>query len=401
VSNSLEGACAGNAKVSSDGEHVFINHNSEARSVGFFTVIATSQSGEVLFTSDGDATQPYGPLGIYHNPIQGAYEGGLGNTNDILLWSYQPKPGETTIDNGGSFAFQFPFPASEPMAIKTLLPNNERNIPAPDWQVVSAPAITNQGLTCYFTVSRSEFRVWNGEVGTKGSYFDRRASANQRGFEAGFPRSTPGQTTVALSSDPVEPQIFSGVASKFFVSMDYQLNILWENPTFSTVMAEGRVSPDDERVYYAEQNGIMYSALTSDGTLNWEVPIGSFTYSEFSLSPDGDYLFYGDTLGNVVAWKIAAPPPTEAPSTFPTTVPSASPSVAPVPSTDTPTGMPSAATEAPSPEVGMLVTPAPTKSPTPAPTAGNNPTTGMPTSGASLVAGLSAVACAVASAVLL
>lgn len=49
---------------------------------------------------------PYGAVGVSHFPSQGKYPGGLGNFNDIFVWSTSDEFGRAP--NGYSRAFQLP-----------------------------------------------------------------------------------------------------------------------------------------------------------------------------------------------------------------------------------------------------------------------------------------------------
>lgn len=347
MTEALPGHCSGDPKIGTDGKYIYINSNSDAGSSGHFNLISTN--GTVLFTSENDdATDfPFGPVGCYNKPIQGAYAGGEANWNDICVWGSTLLPDTASVYFGATYAFQMSFDQTAPFAIRPLLPNDSRGLAGPEWQVVSAPLLTNEGLDAYWSVSRGQFRAWVGAPGQEGTYFDRRAVVSQKSFPSAQPRFIPNKNTlVKTSASP--PQLFAGLASQNFVSMDFELNEVWVNPTVSLVLAEARVSPDNERIYYTQQAGDITSANTADGEINWAVSIGSFTMSEFSMSPDGGTLYLGTTQGKIVAWDVGLPPPSEAPSEVPSDVPSAAPSRGPSPPTLFPSFAPSDKSEAPS-----------------------------------------------------
>ena len=145
--------------VSNDGAFVFLTHNSAEETVGHFTIL-NGETGEIFFTQSYDDA-PFAPLGIYHNPETGYYDGGQNNRNDIMVWSVQPKPTDTAVGPGATFAFQFPVGfdgvGSDNLGF-TKLGTTVKN-----FQAIHKPAFADGGRTLYWGTSRSQFRCWIGE----------------------------------------------------------------------------------------------------------------------------------------------------------------------------------------------------------------------------------------------
>ena len=82
--------------------------------------------------------------------------------------------------------------------------------------------------------------------------------------------------------------------------------LIVSNPLFST---------EGDRVYFAEDRGVIFSVDPQTGDKYFEKSTGAPLVSNFALSNDGAFLYYGDQIGTVVAWKVAeeAIPPTPAP----------------------------------------------------------------------------------------
>ena len=161
-SSQLEGVGSGTPVSSASGEQVFLTHNSNFGSTGHFTVLLASMGGQTLF-SQQNTTNPFSPVGVYHNPAEGYYDGGEGNTNDIVLWSFQPKPGDSSVGVGATFAFQLPiaYPDKNPTSY-ILLGAEPRN-----FQSIVKPVITNEGRSAYFGTSRSGYSCWVGVANLK------------------------------------------------------------------------------------------------------------------------------------------------------------------------------------------------------------------------------------------
>jgi len=350
VSTPLEGAAAGSPLASFDGRYVFLTHNSNVNSVGHFSALDTLDASFLnpVFPlySEFNKTNPFSPPGIHHNPAEGFYDGGQMNTNDIVVWAHAPNPLERRVGNGMTFVFQLPLGYAAPNqqasiarqadqddGVTDLTEQNQSDMSrkifwiilganVKDWQSVSAPVLTNQGRSIYWSVTRSQFRAWVGQAGTNVARFNRGRTSSPE-FERGSPRYAPSPNTPALSSSTTEPMIFAGTASEEFVKMNYLMDddsALVRNTT-SRVRARAHVSPDDKFVYFSEFAGIVHQASTDDLVDNWSVSETGALDGEFALTSDGTMLIVGDVTGRVFAYQVAkmpTPSPTLSPTLPPT-----------------------------------------------------------------------------------
>ena len=328
ASEKLDGLPCGTPVVSSDGQYVFLTHNSNSSTVGHFTILDGNNSG-AIFHNETNSTSPFAPLGIFHSPDEGYYDGGQSNTNDILVWSVQPKPNDTSVGPGATFVFQFPrgFPAVAGVSVgSALLGTDVKN-----FQAITRPVITNRGRSMYWGVTRSQMRAWVGEAGQTRYWFNRPTTA-QASLSRGSPPMQAVFAPVALTSDISQPVIFGGSASTEFARLNYNFSDVLVVKTTSLVKTEARVSPDDSVVYYVEYNGILHQASTADLMDTWVYDLKIPIEGEFALKTDGTTLYIADVTGYITAFRVADTPteaPSKSPSRGPTLAPSATPSRAP------------------------------------------------------------------------
>lgn len=340
VSIPLEGAAAGSPLTSYDGRYVYLTHNSNFMSIGHFTVLdilgATTDTAIFPLYSEFNQTNPFSPPGIYHNPAEGYYDGGQGNTNDIVVWAHAPNPTEGGVGSGASFVFQFPmnYVGSSQAEARQADGQNQLSMPlywnilgdeVKNWQSTSAPVLANYGRSLYWSVSRSQFRAWVGQAGSNVERFSRFRTSSPS-FRRGNPPYVAPPNSPALSSNSTEPMIFVGSAGNEFVKMDYLMTedtAIIRN-TASSVSSRAIVSPDDEYVYFTEFTGFLHQARTSDLEDAWVQGGTAPLDGEFSLTSDGTMLIVGDVTGKITAYKVASSPtapPTLAPTLAPTSEP--------------------------------------------------------------------------------
>ncbi|CAB9525684.1 expressed unknown protein [Seminavis robusta] len=348
ISAPLEGAAAGSPLASFDGRYVFLTHNSNVMQVGHFSVLdsfgATNETAVLPLYSEFNTTSAFSPPGIYHRPEEGYYDGGQGNTNDIVLWSHAPNPAEDRVGFGAAFVFQFPLgyvAPNQPVSIGRQSDQNPSGVDGfdantgrrlfwiilgdqtRDWQAVSAPVLTNLGRSLYWSVSRSQFRAWVGQAGTSSARFNRGKTAGPQ-FSRGSPRYAACPNTPALSSSTTQPMVFAGTASTEFVKMNYLLDEEVVRNTTSFVSARAVVSPDDKFVYYTEFSGTLHQASTEDLEDTWNITNLGVLNGEFAMTKDGSMIIVGDVTGYVMAYQVASmptPSPTASPTANPTAIP--------------------------------------------------------------------------------
>jgi hypothetical protein len=324
VSEQVPGVASGDPVSSGDGSYAFLTHNSDFKTKGHFTILS---AGGTVFYTEASTNSSYAPLGIYHNPPEGYYDGGAFNTNDIMVWSLQPKPEDTAVGDGATFAFQFPmdFPASGPGNV-TMLGTEIR-----DFQAITKPVFANEGRSLYFSHSRSAFTCWLGTAGLARGYFSRAAAATL-GFTRGVPPYQAIYAPPALSSNSAQPFVFGGTAAAEFVKLAYDLSAPVVIPTTSLVQTQAIVAPEDSSVYYVETNGIIHNADFDSISDIWTYQLAGQVLGQMAMKANGSVLYVADANGLVQALQIAETPTTPAPSGMPSglSVPSDSPSMSPI-----------------------------------------------------------------------
>jgi hypothetical protein len=313
-SSVFNGACSGTPVIGEDGSFVYFTRNTIAD--GYFTILAADLDG-IAYFDDHTQPRPFAPPGIYHNPAEGYYLGGAGNTNDLVIFASTGFYGEMGVDVGSLFAFQLPLLDAEPAV--TLMNN------ASSWYSFSAPKITNSGYSMYMTSSRNQFRAWVGSVGDKTNQFHKLSTET-----VSFPRAIPAwlapTASVALSNSPSKPMVFGGAATDIMVGYTFDMKEMWTVASSSSIQVAAKVSTQDDRVYWVEENGMVHSSNTASGIDFWAVQLSTAPVrSDFAQTSDGSTLFFTDVDGNMIAWSVAVVP-TRTPTTAPTGIFSPSPS---------------------------------------------------------------------------
>jgi len=366
-SSIFDGACSGTPVVGEDGTLVYFTRNTAT--TGSFTILSAGLNGTAYFNNFTEP-RPFAPPGIYHSPTEGYYLGGDGNSNDIVIFSNTAFYGETTVGVGSLFAFQSPL-FGEPPSV-TLLNN------ATTWYSFSPPKITNNGYSMYIPVSRSQFRAWVGAAGDNLNQFHRLPTATIQ-----FPRGNPAwlapYASVALSSSPTKPMVFGGTAAYLMVGYTFDMKEMWKVASTSNIRAEAKVSPQDDRVYWVEENSKVHCTNTTSGSEIWAIQL-SFApvRSDFAQTSDGSSLFFTDVAGNLIALSVAVAP-SHAPTTQAVGTPSKAPSTSPT--TAFPTNVPISSAPSTAPSTVALVTQAPILGASAAPSVDTPVPTVPPTTG--------------------
>jgi hypothetical protein len=372
VSDPLAGIPAGSPVVSDDGMYIFLTHNADFETIGYFSALSATSDGAVFYSRSNETT-PFAPLGIYHSPIEGNYDSieGRDNTNDMIMWTMTPKPTDTVIQPGHTFGFQFPagFDGNASEVGYFLLGDDPRA-----FQGITAPTMTNQGLNGYFGTSRSGFFGWAGNTENGRGRFNR----GPQGV-AGFNRNDifPGQAVFAspaVSSSPDLPFVFGGTASNQFVRLNADFSEEIVVDTTGVIKAEARVDPFDRVVYFVEENGMVHSVNFNNIVDEWTLDIGAGVEGEMALDDKNGYVLYvADINGFISALQLSDIPITPSPTSAPSDSRSASPTA--------PTGAPIGITPSPSATPSGSPVASPTDMMTPGPTAGTVPATPQPTPG--------------------
>eukprot|EP00539_Tryblionella_compressa_P003491 CAMPEP_0178753660 /NCGR_PEP_ID=MMETSP0744-20121128/11731_1 /TAXON_ID=913974 /ORGANISM="Nitzschia punctata, Strain CCMP561" /LENGTH=550 /DNA_ID=CAMNT_0020407493 /DNA_START=29 /DNA_END=1681 /DNA_ORIENTATION=+ len=346
ISESLDGVAMGDPVISSDGGLVFLTHNADEGTNGYFTILNANSTGAVWYSESSGEEVAFGPIGIYHNPTEGNYDPliqgapvseGENNPNDFLMWSQTPKPEDVSIEDGFLYGFQLPrdFNGNTTDVAFFELGDFQR-----DFQSISPPVITNEGFSAYWGVTRSSFRVW-----------DNKRFSRARTEAAGFERNDDflGQAVwaaPALSNDGPEPIVFGGSASTEFVRMNFDFTQTSFVTTDSLIYSRAIVDGETRAVYYVEANGNLHQADVDTLADIWNFTVNFAVEGQMAITPRNDVVVVADTRGIIKGVQVAEIPVTDAPSDFPSDMPSMAP-----------TG-----DDTPAPTAASVSTPAPTPS---------------------------------------
>ena len=377
----LEGVAAGSPVTSDDGDYVFLTTNSNIGTIGHFFVISAALDGTAFYTQS-NSTSPFSPPGIYHSPAEGYYDTGVGNTNDIIIWSVAPKPGNNPVGDGAIFGFQFPVDFDDTSSGENVA-YIQLGAVGRDFQTNNPPVLTNEGRSLYWGVSRSSYRAWVGSPSSPGLPRFRFDGGHRFSRELKFNDIFRGESVFAapaLSSDPLEPFMFGSSASAQFAKLTWDFNetleIVVTTDSFVTTTAK---IDDDKFVYYIESaNGRVHQANFEDLSDRFAIDLNFEVEGESALSKDGSILYVASTNGNITALQlgeipetpsptssptVSTMPPTSSPTKAPTTSPTEAPTTSP---TEVPTISPTTASPTQAP-----ITSAPSLRPTIAPTTGS------------------------------
>jgi hypothetical protein len=328
-----------------------------------------------------NATNPFSPIGIFHMPNEGYYDGGENNRNDMLVWAFDTAGDATSAEDGNMFGYQQPVNyAFDGVGLEVLELGGTR-----DWQASTAPVLTNFGRSLYWSNTRASARCWVGSADEDQNRFSR-GRTNTLSLARGTPIYISAYASPALSSDLVAPRVYGpGAAEQFYVT-NTTLGESVVVVTDSLVYSPAKVSPDDAYVYYVTENGFLYQADATTLAQRWVFSIGGRVEGDISMNSAGTMLYVGTTSGDVYGIEIATDPastprPTAAPSSSNAPSPLSSDAPSSAPTTGAPSSVPSltpttSAEPSAAPAIGTTV--GPTMSPvTSVPTMA--PVTSVPT----------------------
>jgi len=361
-STPLSGVQAGTPQPTSDGRYVMVNYNLE-QSTGYFSVLDTSQAapGAALAAAytGSNQTNPFSPLGVYHNPSEGYYDGGEGNTNDMFVWAFDTAGDAQAVGVGQMFGFQMPVDGS---SMEYMLLGGSRT-----FQASLPPVLTNQGRSMYWAVTKAEQRCWVGSATTSAARFSR-GRTETANFARGSPPYASAKAPPSVSSDVAQPIVYGPSATNQIWRMNFDYSQVLTMDTTSIVSSRIAVSPQGDRIYYVTNNGLLVQANADTLETIWTLEIGAPVEADITLNPFGTMLYVADTIGNVRGIQVAesdgvTEPPVPMPTTAPVSpvpTPEPVPTVAPPPTTPSPTKVPTADL------------PTPSDAPEPAPTAASS-----------------------------
>lgn len=154
---------------------------------------------------------------------------------------------------------------------------------------------------------------------------------------------SPGGNSIVVDSQPVTTAIlkapilshsgkflFVAGAGNGLVALEAETGqIAWRAETNGSISSNPQVSPDDLRLYFITEGGVLESRDQQNGALYWQFHCDNMisncapnVQAEFSLSPDGMTLYYGDIEGNIRALQLGRPIEPRPPLTdYPTVAP--------------------------------------------------------------------------------
>jgi hypothetical protein len=268
-----------------------------------------------------NATNPFSPVGFFHNPEEGYYDSdtdaGVGNRNDIFIWGFDTNTlsgTNVTTGDGQIFGFQFPIgynPDTDSSGdLSVLFIGSTRNL-----QAATRPILTNYGRSMYWAHTRSTQRCWVGESDLNRRRFSRSDTkkirlARRRG---GTPWMA-SQAPPTLSSDPVMPVVYGPGASTEFFRFNHNYSQTLVVSTDSYISSRAVITPDDLYVFYGTEGGILYQADGTDLTTVWNSSgvnaiLLDGIYGDLAIHPSGSHVYVGDNsgtgFGNIIAIQIA------------------------------------------------------------------------------------------------
>jgi len=331
-----------NEPPAGDNRHLQLLQQISEENSGFFLVLSHSLDGEIIYQFDSRSEKSiqqhyFAALEIAHAPEKGNYNGGEGNTNDVVIWGSAPDANE--LRQGDTVLFQLPmgFDASqEPLDTAGFEVQVLESVP---WTTRTKPVLSSSGMDVYFAVIGNKIAGWN-----RDQKFDVVANVG--------PVALPGLVDSGYSSKPIviaddgkmllvtspTDDILSAVYSE-------TEEILWVRGISGDFpFTTPRVSPDGAIAYFGKQNSIHAVDLYDEGfQVYGEDGYSSNSASdvvmtaEISLSSTGEFLFYNGGGRTISAIRIANAVPTQSPVVSPTSTPSlidsTSPSLSAIPST--------------------------------------------------------------------
>lgn len=328
----LKGQVIGTPVISSDGAYIYVTHNLPAdvnsgkKAEAFFTMLS-SETGTILFQESATKTwnidQQFGPIGMAPNPVQGFYDGGEKNTNDLLVWGPYP-PDKYTYnlpgDGGYIFGFQLPsnFSKDQPnySSFATLRLANVQ------WTTTTPPTFSKSGQEMFFSASYGSVVAW-----TQGQEFDDSKQWHRTDLKHDLTiRDEPIFSPPTLVRDQRSNSrilLSTTVSSSTYYGFDPRTGkTVWTIPNLSSIVYTSPPFVDDASslsyAFLIESNGIIRKIDPFTGDTKWKYTSnnandGALLLSTATLGNRNQLLYVGDTNGKILAVQIASLPPTISP----------------------------------------------------------------------------------------
>lgn len=322
----INGKVAGTPVVSSDGKHIYLTHNTQAGG-GQFSIL-DSDTAKVIFTEasimDGDNKAFYGPIGMVDSPAEGFYNGGEGNTNNMLVWGPLPPDDRTYLLDGSMRGFQLPTNfrhgrANDLKNLKTI------RLATVYLTTTTAPTLSKSGREMFLSASMGSIVAW-----TNGQELDDSKEWSRDDLEREItlrelPIYSPPTLVTSYRNDKI---LLSSSLSNTYYAFDINSgDTKWELSGLSSIVtSKAIVSSDGYRAFLIE--GTRFVRMIDPFMNNaaqmtkWRYNAGnSQFFANGAIDHKDEVLYFGDTSGRISALRVASPPPTISPRPTPTPTP--------------------------------------------------------------------------------
>ena len=305
-------------------------------------IILNAANGNVVYSFDSrdDFTirkHEFSPVGIAHNPAYGNYDGGAGNTKDVIMWGSGVGIGQEADANvGETLLFQLPkgfnadLLSSSSMDVTSQFKTQVmESVP---WTTQIPPTFSKDGLAVYFLISGSRLTGWN-----SGQKFDIAPNVGPVALSSDSEVSAIQRPLVLVDDDKT---VLVGVENTMHaVDVSRAPASMWWSRTFGSGAAftEPQITPDGSFAYFGKNGTIHALNLTNGGLLFGEGgyfdPFSTpskVTMADFTIDNSGQTLYYSrGGSDTVTALQIGEVQPTDPPTPTPSMSPSVTASIAP------------------------------------------------------------------------
>jgi hypothetical protein len=353
TTGAVTGVAVGTPVTTEDGDYIITTYNNGAQ--GFFSIFEISQPSTPLFTYSHPTVvdEPFGAVGYYWSPIEGNYPEGQLNTNDVFIWSFDTNINlnNGTVGTGQVFAFQMP---TNPMtSLNVTLVEGSR-----PFQSKLPPILTDNGLSMYWSTSRSRTYAWVGDGSGRTDFTTNGVAVAE--FTRGSPFSDEADAPPTLSNaNGTAGFVVGPSASSEIFRLDRNFSdlpgVVIATPT--VISSRLLVSPEDSFVYYAtlSPDNSLYQVDSTTLTQVWKVPLAAGVEGDIAMSKNGASIIVADSAGAVTSFIVA----TAGPTAPPVAAPASAPVGTPVPG-GTPTTLPPSDLETMGPSDRVSKTPSAT-----------------------------------------
>ena len=259
----MQGTVAGTPVTTRDCQYVLATHNVDDEK-GYFSVFsfATATTPVLFYEHPVIDSEAFGAIGYYWSPAQGLFPGEEFNANDVFIWSFDTnlKKDHKAAGSFQFFGFQLPKDHTSPLTV-TLIDSDR------DFHAKTAPVLTDEGRSMYWSVSRSKVFGWIGNGDFKANGVKSFAFKQDKMLF-----SASASTTPSLSRSFV---VGTSAAAEIWVWNRNFTDVPLVVPTAAVVTTRLLVSPDDMFVYFATPapDSTLYQVFSASLTESWKVSL--------------------------------------------------------------------------------------------------------------------------------